>query len=38
MVLLAVFHRDTSSLQLLRETFGDAVVEKAIFGTVTVFS
>ena len=29
-VLLAVFRRDTDSLQLLRETFGKAFVEKAI--------
>ena len=28
--LLAVFHRDTDSLQLLRETFGKVFVEKAI--------
>ena len=30
LVLLAVFHRDTDSLQFLRETFGNAFVEKAI--------
>ena len=29
-VLLATFHRDTSSVQLLREKFGNALVEKAI--------
>ena len=29
-VLLATFHRDTSSVQLLREKFGNAFVEKAI--------
>ena len=29
-VLLATFHRDTGSVQLLREKFGSAFVEKAI--------
>ena len=29
-VLLAVFHRDTGSLQFLREKFGDAFIEKSI--------
>ena len=30
LVLLAKFHRDTDSLQFLRDTFGDAFIKKAI--------